>query len=102
MAVNPASSLLRANQAYYELLAKKHTLDLGIVFYHPNWADLPDAAQVREVVVTDPRAFSRFYETAEEFFFEQGMICRRWVSTVFMLTERDSAIFFVDLPSARS
>ncbi len=78
MAISPASSLLRANQAYYGLLAETHTLEYGIAFFHPHWGDLPDAAQFREVVTSDPLALSAAYEEAEGFFFEQGMICRRW------------------------
>lgn len=82
MSQSSASSLLRANQAFYQLLMEKQTLDWGIAFYNSKWSLLPEAAQFREVLIPQAGQISEAFEAAEAFFHEQGLICRRWSPAV--------------------
>lgn len=82
MSQSSASALLRANQAFYQLLMDTQTLDYGIAFSNPTWAALPQAAQFREVLIPDPTQLSNAFESAEDYFHQQGLLCMRWAPAV--------------------
>ncbi len=82
MSTTSSGSLLRARQAYVELLADKETLDGGIAFHSKEWSRLASASQFREVLLPGPGQMSAVFESVEEFFHEQGAVCRRWTPSI--------------------
>ena len=49
-------ALLRANQAWYEQLVERVTLDAGIAFYTAEFPALPETNQFREVIADTPES----------------------------------------------
>ncbi len=71
-------SLLRTSQAFCSQLCEKHTLDFGIAYFQPRFADLAELNQFREVVVEDDRRLPSAFEEAERWFANQNLFCYRW------------------------
>ncbi len=71
--------LLRCQQALCGQICDKQTLDFGIAFTNPRYAQLPEANQFREVLVEDTERFSEAFEQEEQWFHDQGLFCHRWV-----------------------
>lgn len=82
MTHDSVASLLRANQAYYELSCDTLTLDGGIAFFNNELPELADANQLREVLVPNPDDLPAVFGAVEECFSEQGVRCCRWAPSM--------------------
>ncbi len=71
-------SILRATQAFCGQLCEKKTLEYGIAYYSDRFAALPEANQVREVMVEDPDKLPDAFAETEAWFRGQGLVCLRW------------------------
>lgn len=74
----PAGSVLRAKQAYLELMGVKLTLDCGIAFLCENIPGYREGQQFREVMVESPDELPPAFAAAEEHFAEHDARCTRW------------------------
>ncbi|MCB9865769.1 MAG: GNAT family N-acetyltransferase [Phycisphaerales bacterium] len=74
----PAGSVLRAKQAYLELMGVKVTLDCGIAFLCEDVPGYREGQQFREVMVEDPAELAPAFAAAEAHFAEHDARCSRW------------------------
>lgn len=70
-------SWLRTTQAWCQQLCDKETLDHGIIYFQPRYAALPEASQIREVILPANGIADAFAQT-REWFEARGLRCLRW------------------------
>ncbi|MCH7704738.1 MAG: hypothetical protein IIB61_06480 [Planctomycetes bacterium] len=70
--------LLRSAQAYCDQIAERETLQYGIAWHSKRFADLPEANQVREVVVENPSQLGDAFEEFESFYRDRGLSFHKW------------------------
>lgn len=74
----PAGSVLRAKQAYLELMGVKVTLDCGIAFRCEEVPGYLEGQQFREVMVESAAELPAAFAQAETHFAEHDARCARW------------------------
>lgn len=83
--------LLRAEQAYCDQIAERETLRYGIAWHSKRFADLPEANQVREVVVENSSRLDDAFEEFESFYRDRGLSFHKWTPAGGMLSDDMSA-----------
>ena len=68
-------AVLRSNQAYYQQIAQRETLDHGIAYYNDAYPTLPEVNQMREVVIQTPAEIPVAFEPAEAFYQRHRLKC---------------------------
>ncbi len=71
-------SLLRSTQAFCQQICDKQTFDFGIAFYSERFSTLPEANQIREVMLDDPGKIADAFEQTNTWFAQRGLKCFRW------------------------
>ena len=71
-------AVLRSNQAYYQQIAQRETLDHGIAYYNDAYPTLPEVNQIREVVIQTPAEIPVAFEAAEAFYQRHRLKCLAW------------------------
>lgn len=71
----------RSNQAWFERVCERETLDFGIAFYTDRYGEYGGANQLREVVL-DEVGIEGAWEGCEGFYETKGTRCRRWVPAI--------------------
>ncbi len=75
-------SLLRTTQGYCQQICDKQTFDFGIAFYSERFPSLPEANQIREVMLDDPGLIAEAFEQTTAWFASRGLQCFRWSSAM--------------------
>lgn len=75
-------SLLRSTQGYCQQICDKQTFDFGIAFYSERFPEVPEANQIREVMLDDPRQIAAAFEQTTAWFATRGLTCYRWSPAV--------------------
>lgn len=78
ISLSTVASVLRSNQAYCAQICERHTLDWGIAYFSTRFAGLPEANQLREVVIPKEESIPQAYAAAESFFESKALTCARW------------------------
>ena len=81
MTSNAAQNVHRSNQAWFERISERETLDFGIAFFSERFANYGGANQLREIVLDD-LPIERAWDQCEAFFNERGLRCLRWVPAI--------------------
>jgi len=71
------AAVRRSDRAMAEQLSTWESLDFGVAHTSPQFADLPEANQLREVWLADVRP-EEAYARTEAYYAERGLSCRRW------------------------
>lgn len=71
-------SLLRSTQGYCQQICDKQTFDFGIAFHSERFPSIPEANQIREVMLDDPRLIGEAFEQTSAWFASRGLKCFRW------------------------
>lgn len=71
-------SLLRSTQGYCQQICEKQTFDFGIAFCSERFRMLPEANQIRELTLSDPREIAAAFEQTTGWFAARGLQCFRW------------------------
>jgi len=70
--------VLRSDQAFYQQITDRCTLEHGICVYSTRYPTLPQANQFREVVIARCEDIPTAFEAAESFFVQKDLTCYRW------------------------
>ena len=71
-------SLLRSTQAFCQQICDKQTFDFGIAFYSNRFPAIPEANQIRELMLEDLHLIARAFEQSSAWFASRGLQCFRW------------------------
>ncbi len=77
MQLEAISAVHRSDQAWYEAIAERETLDFALAFHAERFGDTPEANQLREVSLAEI-PIERAWESCERFYDSLGLRCRRW------------------------
>jgi len=72
------ASLLRSSQAYAQQICERETGRFGIAFFSERFGLLPEACQLREVVIEREQDIPEAYRECESLFAAHGLTCLRW------------------------
>lgn len=78
MATTTESALLRATQAHRLLLSQSESLDWGIAYTSPNFANVTKANQFREVIIEGDVKFDDVFVAVESYYAERNLNCHAW------------------------
>ncbi len=81
MTSSATQNVHRSNQAWFERISDRETLDFGIAFFSERYANYGGANQLREVVLDDV-PIEQAWDQCEAFFNERGPSCLRWVPAI--------------------
>ena len=71
-------AVLRSNQAYYQQIAQRETLERGIAYFNDAYPTLLEVNQVREVVIRTSDEISVAFDAVEGFYRSRELKCLSW------------------------
>ncbi len=82
MATPTESAALRALQAYALQISEPESLEWGVAYTNPRFPHLPEANQLREIILEQDSDMPRAFESANTHFESKNLACLRWTPAI--------------------